>query len=135
MSCCGSGARGHVGGEDVVRVAVEVLAGPYWHRGARVGVPGGDLDVPQVHARIQHGRDVCMTEHVRVRPGDLHTRGIGEVAQAPGGGMTVHPGTAAVEQYRPTYPVADRAVDGPPDRRWQPDLDHLGAFAAHMQHP
>src|SRR5215467_6337484 len=25
-----SGAGGHVGGEDVVRVAVQILAGPYW---------------------------------------------------------------------------------------------------------
>ena len=43
--CSGSGAGGHVGGEDVVGVAVEVLAGPVIaHRGAGVGVPGGDLD-------------------------------------------------------------------------------------------
>jgi len=117
-------------------VAVEVLAGPVVaHRGARVGVPGSDLDIPQVHARIQHGCDVCVAEHVRVGSGDLHTGGIGEVAQAPGGGMTVHPGTTAMEQDRPTGPVADRAVDGPPDRRWQRDLDHLGALAADAQHP
>jgi hypothetical protein len=41
-----SGDGGHVGGEDVVGVAVEVLAGPVIpHRGARVGVSGGDLDI------------------------------------------------------------------------------------------
>jgi hypothetical protein len=40
-----SGAGGHVGGEDVVGVAVEVLAGPVVpHRGARIGVAGSDLD-------------------------------------------------------------------------------------------
>ena len=44
-----SGAGCHVGGEDVVGVAVEVLAGPVVaHRGARVGVPSGDLDIAQV---------------------------------------------------------------------------------------
>jgi hypothetical protein len=54
-----SGAGGHEGGEDVVRVAVEVLAGPViTHRGTRVGVAGGDLDVPEVDASVEHGRDV-----------------------------------------------------------------------------
>src|SRR5216683_5783774 len=53
-----SGAGGHVGGGDVVRVAVEVLAGPVvTHRGARVGVGGGDLDISQVHARVKIGRE------------------------------------------------------------------------------
>jgi hypothetical protein len=52
-----SGAGGHVGGEDVVRVAVQVLTGPVVpHSGARVGVTGGDLDVPEVDAGIEHGR-------------------------------------------------------------------------------
>jgi hypothetical protein len=49
-----------------------------------------------------------------VCPGDLHTRGIGQVAQAASGGMTVHPGAAAVEQDRPTGAAADRPVDGRP---------------------
>jgi hypothetical protein len=40
----GSGARRHEGGQDVVRVAVQVAAGPVIpHRGARVGMAGGDL--------------------------------------------------------------------------------------------
>ena len=53
LRCCvrslvtdGSGAGSHVGGEDVVGVAVEVLAGSVVsHGGAWIGVPGGDLDV------------------------------------------------------------------------------------------
>jgi hypothetical protein len=41
-----SGAGGHVGGQDVVRVAVQVLAGPVIpHSGTGIGVTGGDLDV------------------------------------------------------------------------------------------
>jgi hypothetical protein len=35
-------------------------------------VAGGDLDISQVHARVQHGRHDCMAEHVGVRPGDPH---------------------------------------------------------------
>jgi hypothetical protein len=31
---------------------------------------GGDLDLPQVHARVEHGRHEGMPEHVRVRSGD-----------------------------------------------------------------
>ena len=41
-------------------MAVEVVAGPVVPpRGARVGVAGGDLDVSQVDASIDHGRDEC----------------------------------------------------------------------------
>jgi hypothetical protein len=37
----GSGAGGHVGGQYVVRMAVEILAGPViTHRGAWIGVTG-----------------------------------------------------------------------------------------------
>ena len=48
----------HVSGEDVVRVAVQVLAGRVVPRsGARVGVPGGDLDVAEVgKGCVDHGR-------------------------------------------------------------------------------
>ena len=43
-----SSAWGHVGGEDVVGMAVEILAGPVVaHRGARAGVAGSDLDIAQ----------------------------------------------------------------------------------------
>ena len=41
----------HVGGQDVVRVPVQVVAGPVIPHGrTRVGVPGGDLHVAQVSA-------------------------------------------------------------------------------------
>src|ERR1022692_3503051 len=97
-----SGAGGHVGGQDVVRMAVEVLARPVVaHRGPRIRMPGSDLDISQVHARIEHGRDVGVAEHVRVRPGDPHASNFGQVPQAAGGGMAVHPRAAAVEQDRP----------------------------------
>jgi hypothetical protein len=104
----GSGAGGDVCGEDVVRVAVQVLAGPVIpHSRARVGVPGGDLDVPEVNASIEHGRDEGMTEHMRVRSGDLDAGTCGEPSQAAGGGVPVHPGAAAAEQNRAARSVSD----------------------------
>jgi hypothetical protein len=112
-------------------VAVEVLAGPVVpHRGARIGVPGGDLDVPQVHTGAEDGGDEGVAEHVRVRAGDPHACTFGQVPQAAGGNVAVYPGAAAVEQDRAVGAGAGRAVDGPPDRWWQWNQDDLGAFAA-----
>jgi len=97
-------------------------------------VPGGDLDVPQVHARVQHGGDEGMTEHVRVRPGDPHSSGVCQAPQAAGGGMAVHPRTAAAEQDRATGPGSHGTVDGTSNGRWQWDQDYLAPLAAHTQH-
>ena len=75
-----SGSGGHVGGQDVVRVTSEVLTGPViTHRGPRICMPGSDLDVPQVHARVEHGGDEGVAEHVRVRLGDPHASNFGQV--------------------------------------------------------
>jgi hypothetical protein len=70
-----------------------------------------------------------------VRPGDPHPGGFGEASEAPGGGVAVHPGAAAVKENRPAETAADSPVDGPPDRWWQRDQDDLGSFAAYAQHP
>jgi hypothetical protein len=105
------------------------------HRGPRVGVTGSDLHVTQVSASVEHGRDIGVTEHVRVRPGDLDASGSGEVPQAASGRMAIHPAAAAVEQNRPAGTQAYRPVDGPADRWWQRNQDDLGALAAHAQHP
>jgi hypothetical protein len=56
-----------------------------------------------------------MAQHVRVRPVDPYSSDVSQVPQAPGGGVAVHPGTAAVEQDGPAGPTADRVVDGPAD--------------------
>src|SRR5664280_1076769 len=62
-------ARRHVGGEDVVGVAVQVLACPVVaHGGARVGVPSGDLDIPQVDSGVQHRGHERVPQHVRMHP-------------------------------------------------------------------
>ncbi len=66
-------------------------------------------------------------------PGDPYARVLGQVPQAAGGGVPVHPGVAAVEQDRPAGPVRDCAVDGPAGCRGQRDKDDLGALAADPQ--
>jgi hypothetical protein len=71
------------------------------HSRARVGMAGGDLHIPEVDASIEHGRDESVAEHVRVRPGHLDAGGLGEMAQAAGGRVPVHPGAVDVEQDRP----------------------------------
>ena len=49
----GSGAGGHVGGQGIVRRAVQILAGTVIpHRGARVGVTGSDLHITQIDTRV-----------------------------------------------------------------------------------
>jgi hypothetical protein len=53
-------------------VAVQVLAGTVVsHGGARVGVAGGDLDIAQVDASVEHGGDKSVPQHMRMCPGDL----------------------------------------------------------------
>jgi hypothetical protein len=50
----GSGAGSHESGEDVVRMTVQVLAGSVVaHGGARVGMAGCDLGVPEIDASIE----------------------------------------------------------------------------------
>jgi hypothetical protein len=54
---------------------------------------------------------------------------------AAGGGVTVHPGTAAVEQDRAAGTGGYGPVEGPCHGWWQRDQDDLGAFAADAQYP
>ena len=72
-------------------MAVQVGAGPViTHRRARVGMTGGDLDVPEVHASIEHRGDERVAEHMRVCPRP-QPGGAGEAPEAAGGRMAVHP--------------------------------------------
>jgi hypothetical protein len=70
-----------------------------------------------------------------VRPGDPHASSVSQAPQPAGGGVAVHPGAAAVEQYRASGAGTYRPADGTPGRWRQRDQDNLGAFAAHAQHP
>jgi hypothetical protein len=96
---------------------------------------GCDLDIPEVDASIEHGRHEGVAEHMRVGSANLDPRGAGELMQAAGRGVPVHPGAAAVEQDRAPRPGPGRPVDGPADGGRQRDQDNLGAFAADAQHP
>ena len=117
-------------------MAVQVLTGSVvTHRGARIGVPGGDLHIAQVHASVEHGRDKRMAEHVRMCPCDLDAGGFGEVPQAAGGRVPVHPGTTVVEQDRASHTGSGRPVDGPADRGRKRDQHDLGPFTAYPQDP
>ena len=59
---------------------VEVLAGSVVaHRGSWVGVAGGDLDVAEVDAGVEHGGDEGVPQHVRV-----HARRAGRRRRWPG---------------------------------------------------
>ena len=80
------------------------------HRGPRIGVAGGDLDVPEVYAGIKHRGDKRVAEQMRVRPRP-QPGGAGEAPQPTGGRMPGHPGTAAAEQDRPVVPQAGCPVD------------------------
>lgn len=61
---------------------VQVLACPVVpHRGAWVGMAGRDLDMAQVNASIEHGRYESVSQHARVRPGDLNGGELGEATR------------------------------------------------------
>jgi predicted ABC-type ATPase len=42
-------------------------------------MPGSDLNISQVHARVEHGGHKGVAERVRVRPGDPHASNSGQV--------------------------------------------------------
>src|SRR4051812_27514890 len=114
----GSGAGGHVGGEDVVGVSVEVLAGAVVaHGGAWVDVPGGDLYVAQVDADVEHGGDEGVPEHVWVHPRQLDAGLFGDPAEPAGGAVPVHPGGPAGQEDGSGGPFVDGPLDGAADGR------------------
>jgi hypothetical protein len=52
-----------------VRVAIQVGPGPViTHRGARIGVAGSDLDIPEIHACIEHRGDMAYLYWILRRP-------------------------------------------------------------------
>ena len=68
-----SGAGGHVGGEDASSGGGPGSGEPgrsaWW-----CASPGGDLDVTQVDAGIEHGGDERVAQHVGMGPGYLKWR-------------------------------------------------------------
>ena len=111
-----SGSGGHVGGEDVVGVAVEVLSSSVvTHGGAGVSVTGGDLDVAEVDAGVEHRGDEGVAQHVRVHARHIQSGLLGQVLETPGRDVPAHASAVAAEQDRPGQPVANGSVDGTTD--------------------
>jgi hypothetical protein len=101
----------------------------------RVRVTGGDLDIPEVDAGVEHGRDRGVAEHMGCALAIRMPALPASWCKAAGGRVPVHPGAAAVEQDRPAHAGSGRPVDGPADRWRQRDQDDLGALAAHTEDP
>ena len=80
-----------------------------------ISMPGGDLDVAQVHSGVETGHE-RVPQTMRVGADDSHAVGLGEVSEAAGGCVPVHPSATGVEQYRPCGPAADGAIDRAADR-------------------
>ena len=69
-------------------MAVEVVAGSLVaHGGAGVGVPGCDLDVAEVDARIEHGGDVGVPQHVRMQRRHPNPGRLGQYTKPAVGGV------------------------------------------------
>jgi hypothetical protein len=103
------GTGSHEGSQDVVRVAVEILACTVVAQGgARVGMPGGDLDGTQSTSAssivVTNVSAAYAGECRRCVPGGLR-----EMPETPGGCVPVHPPAMGVEQDRPCGPASDGA--------------------------
>ena len=92
-----------------------VLAGPVISHGrARVRMTGGDLDVAEIDAGIEHRGDERVAQHVRVGPGYLNNGGLGEPVQAAGGCVPVHLGTRLLSRTGRVQRVISRVPAGMP---------------------
>jgi hypothetical protein len=116
-------------------VAVEAGPGPVVaHGGARVGVRGGFLDVPQRHPRVQRSGDKCVPQRVRA---DLlgDPGAAGNSADDPRGAVPVQSFPVGGEEQRPAGALADRQVDGAGGARGERNGDDLAALAGDDQGP
>ena len=81
-------------------MAVEVLAGAVVaDGGAWVGVAGGDLDVTEADAGVEHGGDEGVPQHVRVHPRHPDPGTGSQLLEAAGRGVPVQ---APAKVFTPT---------------------------------
>jgi hypothetical protein len=120
---------GHVCGQDVVAVSVEVVPSSVVFRGrSRVRVAGSDLHVAQRYARVEHGGDVGVSQRMRVDP--MRDRALpgqpfdDSVCAAAG-----HPATVTVPKDRALGSVGNGGVDVSRDVWRQRDRGRLAALA------
>jgi len=126
------GCSGDERGDDVRGVPVQAGAGPVIpHRGARVGVGGGFLHVPQRHPGVER-RGERVSQGVRADVlGDLGAAG--DPAEDPGGAVPVQPPPVRGEEQRSFGALVDGQVDRPGGARCQRNGDDLAALAGDDQ--
>jgi hypothetical protein len=114
---CLPGGSGDVGGDNIGGMPVQRGTGSVTaHRGPRISVGSGFLDIPQRDPGIQRGGDERVPQ--RVRPDGLGEPGpAGDPPDDPPGGVTVHSGPSAATKIGPSVrsPMARsiaRAVRG-----------------------
>nr|WP_306208683.1 hypothetical protein [Actinoplanes sp. RD1] len=95
---------------------------------------GGDLDVAEADAGVEHGGHEGVAQHVRVHLGHADAGGGGEVLEPAGRGVPVHPGADGVAQDRPVEAFTNGPVDSAGHCGWQRDEDDLAALAVDAQH-
>ncbi len=128
------GAR-DIDGDDVRGVPVQAAAGPVVpHRGPRIGVRGGVLDVPQRHPGVQRRGDECMPERVG-RDGLADACTARDLADDPPSAVPVQPSPVRSQEHRPFGSLADGKVDRAGGARRQRDGDDLSALAGDRQCP
>ena len=104
---CLPGGSGKVGGDDVGGMSVKAAAGPVIaHRGARIGMRGGFLDVAERNPGVQRRGDECVSQGVRPdRLGDPSAAG--HPPDNPRGAMPVQPLSVRAEEDWPLQALAD----------------------------
>ncbi len=130
-----SRAGGHECGQDVVGVAVEVLASSVVaHGGTGVGMTRGGLDVSEVYSCVEHRGDEGVAEHVGMHPGDRDAGREGEPLQSSGRDVAGSCGCSSrLRRMGPQLRSADGAVDGSGDC-WREGREHdLVALPVNLQ--
>ena len=95
---------------------------------------GGDLDIAQVHAGVEHGGDESVPEHMGMHAARPDVTSLGQLAKPARGGVPVHPGAPGGAEDRPGRAAVDGSVDGTLDGRRERGQDHLSALTADLQY-
>jgi hypothetical protein len=104
------------------------------HGGARVGVGGGFLHVPQRHPGVERGGDERMSQRVRADMfGDAGAAG--DPADGTRGAVPVQPLAVRGQEQRAFGALTGRQVDGAGGAWGERDGDDLAAFAGDDQRP
>ncbi len=104
------------------------------HRGSRIRMGGGLLDVAQRHPGIKRDGNKCLPKGVR-GDGFGDPGAASDLADEPPRAVPVQPPSVGGQEHRPVGAPADGQVDGPGSARRQRDRDDLAALAGDGQRP